>query len=262
MKVRAHDSRMYSRNYGFLLKNLVLRDFKIRYRNMSLGILWSLVNPLVMMGVLTFVFTVIFPSAPKDFYLLALSGIVVFNFFAQGWLSATVSIYSNSSLVKRVPMPRELLPVSTVLANSLHFLIQIGLLVVLVLHAGYGVNKYWFLLPFVFGLELVFVCGLSLFTSAFDVYFRDTRYVVESANTLLFWLVPIFYSFAMVPQEYRSIYQYNPIAAVVLACRSIMFDGAMPPTPLLYKLPLVSFAFLIGGFLLFRRMKRNFADYL
>jgi len=253
---------MYSRNYGFLLKNLVLRDFKVRYRNMSLGILWSLVNPLVMMAVLTFVFTVIFPNTPDDFYLMALSGIVIYNFFSFGWLSATISVYSNSELVKRVPMPRELLPIATVLANSLHFLIQIGLLIVLVLHAGYGVNQYWFLLPVIFLLELIFVCGLSLITSALDVYFRDMRYVVESLGTLLFWLVPIFYSFAMIPQEYRSIYLYNPIAAVVLACRAIMMENRMPPTSLLLKLHLVSFGCLVTGIFVFHRLKRRFADYL
>jgi ABC-type polysaccharide/polyol phosphate export permease len=229
---------------------------------MSLGIFWSLLSPLVMMGVLTFIFTVIIPSPIENFYLQALTGIVIFNFFALGWLSATVSIYSNAGLVKRVPMPRELLPISTVLANSLHFAIQLGLVVVLTLIAGYGINLYWLLLPLIFALQILFVCGLSLMTAAMDVYFRDMRYVVESLNTVLFWLVPIFYSFSMVPQDYKSLYEYNPIAAVVLAVRSIMMDGRMPPTPLLVKLPMVCVATLAVGFLVFRRLKRNFADYL
>ncbi len=230
---------------------------------MSLGVFWSLLNPLVLMGILTFIFTKIFPNNTiKDFHLMVLSGLVVFNFFSLAWQSGTISIYSNSSLVKRVPMPRELLPISTVLANSLHFLIQIGLLILLTLWSGYGVNINWLLLPVILGLEVVFVCGLSLITSALDVYFRDVRYVVESTNTVLFWVVPIFYSFAMIPSEYRSVYQYNPIAAVILACRSILYQGQMPPTPLLIKLPLVSFVFLVVGILLFRRLKRNFADYL
>jgi len=254
---------MYARNYWFLLRNLVLRDFKIRYRNMSLGILWSLLNPLVMMGVLTFIFTKIYTNQEvENFHVAVLSGLVVFSFFSLGWQSGTTSIQSNSSLIKRVPMPRELLPIATVLANSLHFLIQLGLLIVLVLVAGYGVNVYWLLLPAIFVLEVVFVIGLCLITSALDVYFRDVRYVVESANTVLFWLVPIFYSFAMVPPEYRAIYQYNPVAAVVLACRSILMESQLPPTPLLIKLPLVSFVFLGIGIVLFGRLKRRFADYL
>lgn len=248
---------------SYLLRNLVLRDFKIRYRNMSLGVFWSLVNPLVMMVVLTFVFTKVFPNnTQQNFHVAVLSGLVVFNFFSLAWQSGTISIYANSGLVKRVPMPRELLPVSTVLANALHFLIQIGLLIGLALAAGYGVNRYWLWLPLIFGLEVVFVCGLSLVTSALDVYFRDVRYVVESSTLVLFWLVPIFYSFSMIPQEYRSLYQYNPVAAVVLACRAIIMEGRVPPAPLLVKLPLVSIGFLIIGYAVFRRLKRNFADYL
>jgi len=254
---------MYVRNYWFLLSNLVLRDFKIRYRNMSLGIFWSLLNPLVMMGVLTFVFTRIYPNPSTDnFHVFVLCGLVVFSFFSLGWQTGTISIHSNADLIKRVPMPRELLPVATVLANSLHFLIQLGLLIFLVLVAGYGVNIYWLLLPVIFVLEVVFVIGLCLITSALDVYFRDIRYVVESANTVLFWLVPIFYSFEIVPQEYRAVYQYNPVAAVVLACRSILIEAQMPPTPLLIKLPLVSVAFLVFGALLFSRLKPKFSDYL
>lgn len=254
---------MRRRNYGFLLSNLVARDFKIRYRNMSLGVFWSLLNPLVLMGVLTFVFTRIFPNAQaQNYHVVVLSGLIVFSFFSLAWQSGTMSIYGNAALIKRVPMPRELLPVATVLANGLHFLIQIGLLVLLVLWAGYGVSVYWLWLPLIFGLEVVFVCGLCLITSALDVYFRDIRYVVESSNTVLFWLVPIFYSFAMIPPEYRALYQFNPVAAVVLACRAILLEGRMPPTPLLIKLPLVSLAFLAIGFALFGRLKRKFADYL
>ncbi len=253
---------MYARNLGFLLRNLIVRDFKIRYRNMSLGVFWSLLNPIVMMSVLWFVFTKIFQGPSENFHLAVLSGIVIFNFFALSWLTATVSVHQNSGLIKRVPMPRELLPISTVLANVLHFAIQIGLLVVATFLSGIPANKYWFLLPVIFLLEIIFVCGLSLVTSALDVYFRDMQYIVESANTLLFWLVPIIYSFSMIPQEYRSIYQYNPIAAVVLATRAIVLENRMPPSALMYKLVLVSFGFLVVGFFVFRRLKRNFADCL
>jgi ABC-type polysaccharide/polyol phosphate export permease len=254
---------MRRNNYGFVLKNLITRDFKIRYRNMSLGVFWSLLNPLVMMAVLTFVFTKIFPNpATVNFHLSALSGLVVFNFFSLSWQSATISIYGNVGLIKRVPLARELLPVATVLANSLHFVIQIGLLILLAFIAGYRVNVYWLLLPMIFAMEIVFVCGLSLITSALDVYFRDVRYVVESTNTVLFWLVPIFYTFGMIPNEYRALFQFNPVAAVVLACREIIMESRMPAQSLLIKLPAVSLSFLGFGLILFRRLEGKFADYL
>ncbi|MCC7176339.1 MAG: ABC transporter permease [Bryobacterales bacterium] len=250
-------------NYGFLLSNLVLRDFRIRYRNMSLGVFWSLLNPLVMMSVLTFIFTKVFlAGGTRNFHVFVLCGIIPYNFFAVAWVSGTTSVFQNAGLVKRVILPREVVPVSTVLANCIHFVIQIGLLVAVVLAAGYPVNRHWALLPAVFGLEVVFVCGLSLVSSALDVYFRDVRYVVESANTVLFWMVPIFYSFTLVPPRFHPLYQYNPVAAVVLACRNILMDGAAPPPTLLYKLLFVSVLFLAAGLLVFGRLKRRFADYL
>jgi ABC-type polysaccharide/polyol phosphate export permease len=136
------------------------------------------------------------------------------------------------------------------------------LLVLLALAAGYGVNRYWLWLPVVLGLELLFVIGLSLASSALDVYFRDVRYVVESTNLLLFWMVPIFYSFESIPPAYHTFYQLNPIAAVVLACRNVLLEAKAPPASLLTKLTFVSLAALGLGWGIFARLKRRFADYL
>ncbi len=254
---------MHNRNYGFLLGNLVLKDFRIRYRNMSLGVFWSLLNPLVMMAVLTFVFTRIFrnPNIP-NYPVFVLCGIIPFNFFSAAWTSGTLSVYSSAQLVKKVILPREVVPISTVLANCIHYLIQIALLITVVVAAGYRVNRYWALLPVVFALQVVFVCGLSLVTAALDVYFRDIRYVVESVNTVLFWLVPIFYSTDNIPIRFQPLYWYNPIAAVVQACRNIFLDGVSPPLSLLYKLFFVSALSLVVGLVVFGRLKRGFADYL
>jgi len=254
---------MRHNNHGFLLGNLILRDFRIRYRNMSLGILWSLLNPLVMMVLLTFVFTRVFPALSKpNFHVFVLCGIIPFNFFSVAWVSGTLSVNGNAALVKKVILPREIVPLSTVLANCIHFAIQVALLLAVVWLAGYKPNGYWALLPVVLGLEVVFVSGLSLITSALDVYFRDVRYVVESANTVLFWMVPIFYDLSQVPYGYHELYQYNPVAAVVLACRNILYEATAPPPTLLYKLFFVSVLFLVAGLFVFGKLKRRFADYL
>jgi lipopolysaccharide transport system permease protein len=196
------------------------------------------------------------------FHVFVLCGIIPFNFFSVAWVSGTLSVYSSAQLVKKVILPREVVPISTVLANCIHYVIQIALLITVVVTAGYKVNRYWALLPAVFGLQVVFVCGLSLITAALDVYFRDIRYVVESANTVLFWLVPIFYSNGDIPTQFQRLYWYNPIAAVVQACRNILLDGAAPPSSLLYKLLFVSALSLLVGLFVFGRLKRGFADYL
>jgi ABC-type polysaccharide/polyol phosphate export permease len=253
---------MWSGDYRFLLKNLMLKDFRIRYRNMSLGMFWSLLNPLVMLVVWNFVFTKIFTNPIHHFSLFILCGIVPFNFFTVGWLSGTSSLVDSAGLIKRVPIPREIVPIASVLSNCLHVVIQMALLLVFVLAGGLGVNIYWFFLPLIWALELVFVCGLALLFSALNVYVRDTRYFVESSNLVLFWLVPIFYPFSLVPQRFKELYQFNPIAALVLAMRDIVLDAKAPSNVLLIKLTLVSFLALGVGILGFRRLKPRFYDYL
>jgi len=247
----------------FLLENLVLKDFRIRYRNMSLGVLWSVLNPLVMMGVLTFVFTKVFPNPNiKNFPVFVLCGLVPYNFFTIAWICGTTSVVDSTGLVKRVPMPREIVPIAAVLSNCLHLLIQILLLLTAVIAFGGHWNRAWLWLPVVWTLEVIFVCGLALVTSTVNVYIRDTRYVVESVNTVLFWLVPIFYSFDIIPAQYVDVYQLNPVANLVFCLRNILIQAISPPASSLWKLSLVSVSMLGLGTLVFRWGKRGFFEHI
>ncbi len=134
--------------WTFLLRNFVTKDFKIRYRNMSLGVFWSLANPLVMMGVLTFVFRKILAGGPiADFPLFVLTGLVPFNFFSVAWLNGSTSVFDNGGLIKKVGFPREIVPVSSVLGNTVHFGVQTGLLIAFTLFYGKGIHLSWLWLP-------------------------------------------------------------------------------------------------------------------
>ena len=255
--------RKWKGDYLFLLQNLVLKDFRIRYRNMSLGILWSLINPLVMMGVLTFIFGRVFGRENGSAYpLLILSGLVPYNFFTAAWLSGTTSIIANAQLVKRVPVPREVVPIAAVFSNCVHLAIQVALLLALTFFFRFPVNRFWLWLLPLWLLYIAFVCGISLLSSAISVFIRDTQYVVESFNVVLFWLVPIFYSFEIIPPKYAAVYRFNPVAALVLAMRNILLEHQAPPATLIENMVIAAAVALGIGLLVFGRLKRSFYEYI
>jgi len=250
-------------DYLYLLQNLVLKDFRIRYRNMSLGILWSLINPLVMMGVLTFVFGHVFGKQNEPLFpLVVLCGLVPFNFFTAALLSGTTSIIANAQLIKRVPVPREMVPIAAVFSNCVHLTIQMTLLLVLTLAFGMGANRFWLWLLPLWLLYVAFVCGISLISSAVSVFIRDTQYVVESFNLILMYLVPIFYSFDIIPEKFKLIYQFNPVAALIMATRNILIDHHPPAATLLVNMVIAAAVALGIGLVVFGRLKRSFYEYI
>jgi len=259
---------MWHGDYLYLIQNLVMKDFRIRYRNMSLGVLWSLLNPLVMMGVMTFVWTQIFKDPRPSFALFVLCGMVPYNFFTIAWSGGTTSIVDSAGLIKRLPVPREVVPVATVLSCSVHLLVQLVLLLAIAIGSHRPPNRYWFWLPVIWSLEILFVSGLSMLTSAANVFIRDTRYLVESTNLVMLWMVPVFYDFSIIPGKYSDIYQLNPLATLVIVMRRIVYEGVSPnmsPNGLtftMWKLVLASFTVFLVGLFVFRRMKPMFYEHI
>lgn len=230
---------------------------------MSLGVLWSLLNPLIMVSVYSFVVGVVFRNLSIPHYpLFVLCGIICYNYFTLAWAQGTSSVVASAALVKGVSVRREVIPISSVLANGIHFLMQFALVLVFTLAAGLSVTSAWLWLPVPILILVVSVSGLVLFFSTLDVYLRDTRYVVESVCLVLLWLTPVFYSESMVPAKFRTLYLLNPISAAVTCMRQIVIAGRIPDfEPIAYGL-LSAGVMLAAGLLIFDSMKKNFGDHL
>jgi ABC-type polysaccharide/polyol phosphate export permease len=249
-------------DYPYLLWQLIAKDFRVRYRNMSLGVFWSLLNPLVMLAVYYFIFTKIFVNPIPHFSIHILCGLITFNFYTTAMATVTTSLVDNAAIIKRIPMRREIIPIASILSNLTHLLIQFLLLMAFVATSGLAITAHYLWLRLVWGLEMIFLVGLGLATSSLHVYVRDLRYVVESSNLVLFWMVPIIYTFGQVPPEARDLYQYNPIAALILATQNVILQGRGPGAVLLTKMAGVSLVTLAAGWAIFRRAQTRFYDSL
>ena len=252
-------------SYRFALHNLILTDFRIRYRNMSLGIVWSILNPLIMLGVLVIVFSYIHPQRQQyHFPIFLLLGLIGFNFFSLCVTAATSCIVMNYSLVKKVIFPRQILPAAAVLSQVIHLLIQLALLAffILLFRVPLAWTALW-IIP-IYLVELVYISGFSLIAAAANVYYRDAQYLVQSLMTVLFWFTPIFYSLATVktnlPRPLYLAYLLNPIAGCIEASRNAILGRTVPDVEALGIAAIVAVVVFIAGVRFFLRVERNFAD--
>jgi len=253
------------RTYRSALANLVLKDFRVRYRNMSLGILWSLLNPLVMMGVLVLVFSVVFPNRTvPHFPVFLLIGLLAYNFFSLNLSSMTGCIVENESILRKLYFPRLLLPLSILISHGIHALIQLALLALFIVALGVPWSWSYAWYPLTWAALMCFCLGAGLWCSALCVFYRDTLYLVQSFLSVFFWLTPIFYSLEMVranaPRWVYRAYLLNPIAGIVDTGRDVILHGKAPDPLVFGTACLVSLAVLASGALFFRRYQYRLSD--
>jgi len=254
-------------NYRFSLWNLILKDFRTQYRNMSLGVLWSVLNPLIMLGTLLVVFTFIHKNTSiEHFGVFLLLGLIPFNFFSLCLNTATCSLVQNGQILKKLRFPRIIIPIASVLSQVIHLLIQLTLLAVFILFSGVTVTWMYLWLPVILVLELVFIIGLSLICSVLDVYFRDTQYIVQSILTVLFWFTPIFYPASLahdnLPRPLYLLFMANPLSGCIEAARRVVLYNSPPEWDLFYMAIFVALLTLGIGVSLFRKLEPNLADHL
>ena len=164
--------------------------------------------------------------------------------------------------MKRVPVPREVVPIAAVFSNCVHLVIQVALMLALTFYYHLAPSWFWLWMLPLWALYIAFVCGISLLSSAVSVFVRDTQYVVESFNVVLFWLVPIFYSWEIIPKKYIAVYRFNPVAALALAMRNILIDRQSPPATLIVNMVIAAAVTLSVGLMVFGKLKRGFYEYI
>jgi lipopolysaccharide transport system permease protein len=215
--------------YRELIKNLVLKDLKLKYRGSVLGFMWSLVNPIVMIAVYTVAFTYILKSRVEGFVFFLLLGILPWGFFAGSANMATGAIIDSGSLMKSVAFPRAILPVSVVLFNLAQYLLTVLVLLPLML-VLYRVppSGPMLLYPVFLALQVLFTIGVALLLAAGTAFFRDVRHLLEIALSVLFWLTPIVYPIAQASSNVRRLILFSPLSPYVVAYQQIFYYRAWP----------------------------------
>ncbi|MGN0764297.1 MAG: ABC transporter permease [Aristaeellaceae bacterium] len=248
--------------YGFLLRQLVSRDFRVKYKASVLGVIWSFLNPLLTMLVYLFVFSTIFRSNIEHFPVYLMSGIVLFNYFSEATSLGLSAITGNSALITKVYMPKVIYPLSKVLSSGINLCISFIPLFIVMLITGVHFHKSMLLLPLVVLFLLTFCLGMSLILSCMNVFFRDTQFLWGVLVTMWNFLTPIFYPESIIPAQFQTLYHLNPLYQIVYFMRSITIGG-VSPTPVTYLYcTLVSVVPLALGLWIFRKNQDKFVLHL
>lgn len=245
-----------------LLFSLTIKELKVRYKNTVLGFVWSLLNPLLLMTILSFVFLVIFEIGIEKYPAFLLCALLPWAFFSNSVFSSATSIVDNANLIKKLSFTREAIPLSAILANLVHFLLALVILFIFLIIFKVRLTVYALVLPFIIFIQLLLIIGVSFIASSLYVYYRDVKYIIEAVLLCWFYATPIFYSTSFVPDRLLRFYMLNPMAAIVTAYRDILLYGRLPEVKIIMFAILSSVVSLAVGVLLFRQYKGNFADAL
>lgn len=248
--------------YKFLIKQLISRDFKTKYKRSVLGFLWSFLNPLFTMIIQYIVFSTIFKSNIDNFPVYLLTGSIFFNFFTESVGVGLLSIIGNTSLISKVYVPKYIYPVTRVLSTSINLFISLVPLLFTIIVTGENITKAYILIVFVIVCIIVFCIGMSFILSSAMVFFRDTQFLWGIVSLLWMYATPLFYPENIIPEKYTFILDINPMYYFIKFARTIFLDG-VSPQPILYLqcifCSLVTFVF---GAWVFKKSQDKFILYL
>ncbi|MFA5015645.1 MAG: ABC transporter permease [Actinomycetota bacterium] len=253
-------------SYRELLLSLTKKELKVKYRGSVLGFFWSLLNPILTMLVYSFVFSMVLRAGIQEFAVFLICVLLPFNFLSNSVNYGTGSIIGNSNLVNKIYFPREIIPLSVVLANLFNFLLELVALFIVLGIMGYRFYIYLYVLPIVIFIQFFLVVGMTLLVSALNVFFRDLQHLITIIMMVWFFGTPVIYPLSMVPEKYQFIMKINPMTIYAAYYRNIFYfvkypEGAgFPSAPeTLLALGITFFIFFLGYFV-FKRLEPRFAE--
>jgi ABC-type polysaccharide/polyol phosphate export permease len=257
--------------YRDLIRNLVVSEVKTRYKNSVLGFVWSLLNPLAMMLVFTVVFGFLWPNQQvENFPIYLLCGLLPWNFFSASVISSVNSVVNNGNLVKKVYFPREVLPIATVLAQLVNFLLALVVLFVALFIFRTNFSPWLWTLPIIILIQTCFSLGIGLVLSTLQVFYRDTQLVMEVVMLAWFFLTPVFYRASQLPMYYkigelevpvqRVMYILNPMASLINVYRDLLYNGYRTDIDFFIRTAVTALLALGIGYWFFTRYSDRFGE--
>jgi lipopolysaccharide transport system permease protein len=245
-----------------ILFNFAITDLKIRYKNSVLGVLWSILEPLLMLAVLFFVFSTMFKNEIDYFPIYLLSGLITFNFFKNGTTIALSSLSDRSSLITQIYFPRSIPAISSVFTASIMLIVELTVLGVFMVYFQFTPSlTILYLIP-IYMLAFILVLGVSLALSVLNVKFRDIQFIWGIILHAGFFLTPIFYRFDFLPESVQNILQLSPVVQIVEMVHHVALYGTLPSlNSILYSVGSV-FAILGIGYLIFRKYQSRIVEEL
>lgn len=248
-------------HYRDLLYILTERDIKVRYKQTALGALWAILQPLLTMLIFSLFFGKLagMPSDGVPYPLFVYAGILPWIFFSNALTKSGNSLVSNSNLITKVYFPRMIIPVATVAAGLLDFLIAFGFLIILMIYYGVGFSINLLMIPVLTVLTALLAIGVGMYTSAVNVKYRDVGQILPFLVQLWMFATPIIYPASLIPEKYRWILAINPLAGLIEGYRASFFGRPFDWLSLAIS-ALITFGILFYAAYSFRKLERGFAD--
>ena len=250
-------------DYREMIKSLVKKELRARYKGSFLGFLWTFVNPLLQLLVYSIVFSVILRMGIENYSMFLFVALVPWIFFSSSITSGSTVILQQQDLVKKIYFPREVLPIAYVTSCFINMLFSFVIIFSVLLIQDHGLYAPALLvLPVVMAVEYILTLGFTFLTCALTVYFRDLEHILSIVAMAWMYLTPVLYAKEMIPEQYRYLEQLNPMTSIITAYRDILFYKKIPHLHTLTAALLIGIISLVLGMAVFSRLKKGFAEEL